>query len=132
MDNLWITLADTLSDQALCGCAWSIGYPLKGRFPGDGGAGGRETVDPESVGPPLCLSGHNRFRRVTPLLKKLLAGFLTLITMFVALIATTDETNKQAIYMTTAVVVLHQWLMLALMITYVQTKAQQREGDDDV
>jgi len=52
--------------------------------------------------------------------------------MFVALIATTDETNKQAIYMTTAVVVLHQWLMLGLIIAYVQAKQQQRERDDDV
>jgi len=60
--------------------------------------------------------------------KQLLAGFLTLVATFVALVSQTDDIHTRGMYLGAAVVVLHQWLMLGLFLIWSKTRAHPRMG----
>jgi len=60
--------------------------------------------------------------------KQLLAGFLTLVATFVALVSQTDDIHTRGMYLGAAVVVLHQWLMLGMFIIWSKTRAHPRMG----
>lgn len=60
--------------------------------------------------------------------KQLLAGFLTLVATFVALVSQTDDIHTRGMYLAAAIVVLHQWLMLGMFIVWSKTKTLPRMG----
>ena len=60
--------------------------------------------------------------------KQLLAGFLTLVATFVALVSQTDDIHTRGMYLGAAVVVLHQWLMLGMFIVWSKTKTLSTNG----
>lgn len=60
--------------------------------------------------------------------KQLLAGFLTLVATFVALISQTDDIHTRGMYLVGVVVVLHQWLMLGMWIIYIRSRTHLRIG----
>lgn len=47
---------------------------------------------------------------------KLVAGFLSIITVFVGLLARTNDVHTHAVFLTAMIVVLHQWVMLAIVL----------------
>jgi len=55
--------------------------------------------------------------------KKLLAGFLTLVATFVALISQTDDIHTRGMYLGAVVVVLHQWVMLGAFLFWSKSKS---------
>jgi len=61
---------------------------------------------------------------------KLLGGFLSIITVFVALLSQTNDVHTHAVFLTAMIVVLHQWLMLALFVLVMRYRRQLQRNED--